>query len=223
MNRYFLAGLLIISSLQIARAEDTAQTAATPEQAVVELRITRRELVVTADTHYRTRTQDLGQGVCSGSFIDNNGDILTAGHCARNAIEIDVITYDQQHYEAVIVATSSLHDLALLHIDRRNTAHFDPAPSVTRGEQIFILGSPLAITNTLTTGIIAKIDGDVTYVDCGALPGNSGSAVYNTKGEMVGVLTAGFIVGMGTTHLNVIQSIDAAWFFVTRALHGIPQ
>ncbi len=228
-----------ISGLQIAQAastdtlegtiaailQDSSRTSGTlVEQAVVELRITKAELPSSADARYKHKKQDLmGHGVCSGSFIDAEGDIVTAGHCAENAIEIEVITYDQHKYRAIILATTSVHDLALLHIDRRNTAHFNPATSVAQGEQIFILGSPLAITGTLSTGIVAKVDGDEILLDCSVLPGNSGSAVYNTKGEMVGVATAGYIVGMGTTHLNIAQSIDAVWYFISRAFRGIKQ
>lgn len=195
------------------------------EQAVVELRITRPEFHASADAKYKKHRKEdmMGQGVCSGSFIDDQGDIITAGHCAADATSIDVITYDQRRYAAIVVATSSIHDLALLHIDRLNTTALRPAAQVTRGEQIFILGSPLAITDTLSTGIVAKIAGDTILVDCSALPGNSGSPVFNSRNELVGVLTAGYIVGLGTTHLNIIQSIDAVWYFVSRAFHGVRQ
>jgi len=217
-----MAGLLMISGLQIAQAEEAGGTPV--EQAVVELRITRQEIATSADTRYKHKKENMmGRGVCSGAFIDDRGDIITAGHCTTNATAIEIVTYDHRHYDAVIVATSSTHDLALLHIDRRNTAHFNPAASVTQGEQIFILGSPLALTGTLTTGIVAKLEGDTILLDCGVLPGNSGSAVYNARGEMVGVATAGYIVGMGTTHLNIAQSIDAVWYFVERAFRGIKQ
>jgi S1-C subfamily serine protease len=217
----FIAALFVLSGLQIAKAEDAS---APVDQKVVELRITRPELGDAANSRFKHKKENMtGHGVCSGSFIDDQGDILTAGHCAADAIEIDVITYDQRRYQATIVATTSVHDLALLHIDRRHTAYFDPATDVAQGETIFILGSPLAFTGTLSTGIIAKVDGDVLLLDCGVLPGNSGSAVYNTRGEMVGVATAGYIVGMGTTHLNVAQSLDAVIYFVIRALRGIKQ
>ncbi len=210
-----LSGLLIISSLQIARAAEPTPI----EQRVVELRITRQEFEPT-NTRLKKSKRDFGQGVCSGSFIDSSGDILTAGHCAAGASSIDVITYDGQRYAAVIVATSSTHDLALLHIDRVGTAAFAPAKQIVRGEKIFILGSPLAMSNTLSTGVIAKLNGDHTLLDCGALPGNSGSAVYDENGDMVGVLTAGYIVGMGTTHLNEAQSLTAVEFFLARAARG---
>lgn len=218
MKKLF-AVLFMISGLQIAKAEEASVPV---EQKVVELRITRRPIGMT-DTRFKKITQDMGTGVCSGSFIDGRGDILTAGHCAANAESIEVLTYDGRRYNAVIVATTSLHDLALLHIDRLNTAHFTIAKTVTRGEKIFILGSSLALTSTLSTGVIAKLDGDWTLLDCGVLPGNSGSAVYNEAGEMVGVATAGFVVGMGMTHLNIAQGADAVLFFLFRAFSHLPQ
>lgn len=216
-----VAGLLIIGSLQIAKAEDKPNISPI-EQRIVELRITRYPIGA-ADTKYKKRTQDMGQGVCSGSFIDDHGDILTAGHCAANAESIEVITYDNRRYSAIIVATTSTHDLALLHIDRLNTAHFNPARTVVQGQKVFVFGSPLAINGTLSTGIVAKLDGDWTLLDCSVLPGNSGSAVYDEHGDMIGVATAGFIVGMGMTHLNIAQSVDAVLFFLYRAAHGIRQ
>lgn len=225
MYKMILA-VLALMSFQIAKAEEVVQAPTLiVEHAVVELHITRAPKIALEESKASKKRQneDFGHSTCSGSFIDDQGDILTAGHCAADVAEIDVVTYDGKTYQAVIVATSTNHDLALLHIDRRNTEYFRLAQSITRGEKIFILGSPLAITNSLSTGIIAKLDGDQNLVDCGALPGNSGSAVYNEKNELVGVLTAGFIVGMGTTHLNVTQSLDTVWFFLVRAFTGVKQ
>lgn len=188
------------------------------EQTVVELHITQLAFDATAEKRHRKKIQEMeGHSVCSGVFIDSMGDILTAGHCAQGAANIEVETYNRQTYQAVIVATSSVHDLALLHVDKLNTPFIRPASSVIRGEQIFILGSPLAITDTLSTGIVAKLVGDVVLVDCSVLPGNSGSPVFNANGELIGIATAGFIVGLGVTHLNIVQSLDAVWFFVTQA------
>lgn len=189
------------------------------EQKVVELHITER--VVSADEKSRRKTNVVnlsGRATCSGAFIDGVGDILTAGHCARNVESIEVVTYDNQTYDAVVVATSSVHDLALIHIDRLHTDYFSPATSITRGEKIFVLGSPLAITNTLSTGIIAKLGGDITLIDCSALPGNSGSPVFDENNKLVGILTAGYIVGLGTTHLNLAQSLDSVMFFLFKVL-----
>lgn len=219
-----LGSILVIYTL-IGIKSVCAEEIATPkvEERIVELRITRQQPAAMENRYKRRVEKFASKAVCSGSFVDNNGLIITAGHCAQDAASIEVVTSDNQHYEATIVATSSTHDLALLHIDRHGTPHFNLAEKVKRGQQIFILGSPLGITDTLSTGIIAKLDGDVLLVDCSALPGNSGSAVYNADGEMVGVLTSGFIVMLGTTHLNVVQSNDAIWFFIIRALRGVRQ
>lgn len=194
------------------------------EERIVELRIIKKDTPKAQEEKKKTSKGlvDLPSGaVCSGSFINGLGDIITAGHCALNADTIYVTTFDDRTYKAEILAISATHDLALLHVDKLNSPHFGPAQEVTRGETIFILGSPLGITNSLSTGIIAKLDGDITLVDCSALPGNSGSAVFNTNGELVGVLTAGYVVGFGTTHLNVIQSIDAVSYFITGIMSGV--
>lgn len=222
MNNVLIAALISLFGFPVARL-DAPIVPHSVEQSVVELHITRQEADLVIGNKAKGRVEQfghLGTSICSGAFIDDSGDIITAGHCAEGGARIDVVTYDSRQYGAVILATSAVHDLALLHIDRRNTVHFSAANSVRRGERVFILGSPLGITNSLSTGVVAKLDGDVTLLDCGALPGNSGSVVYNDAGDMIGVLTAGYRVGMGTTHLNIAQSLDAVRFFIAQTLRG---
>lgn len=155
-------------------------------------------------------------GTCSGAFITSNGDILTAKHCIDGYDQFEVVTYDRRIYAATVVATATVHDLALLHISRRNTPHFELADGTERGEKVYVLGSPLGITDTLTTGIVARVDGDQTLLDCGALPGNSGGPVFNRDNKLIGVLVAGYIVMMGTTHLNIAQGLDAVSDFLNK-------
>lgn len=157
-------------------------------------------------------------GTCSGSFIDATGDVLTARHCVDGFDSFEVQTYDGRIYAAVVIATSAAHDLAMIHIDRMNTPFFRLASDVTRGQHIFILGSPLGITNTLSEGVVAKLDGDMTLLDCSALPGNSGGPVFDQYQRMIGVLNAGYIVMYGVTHLNQAQGLDAVHFFLKEAL-----
>lgn len=189
------------------------------EERIVELHITEVEEAVPAKQKVKHHKENFAaHALCSGAFIDAIGDIITARHCTEGAASIDVVTYDNREYRAVIAATSTTHDLALLHIDRLNTQYFSPAPEVKRGETIYILGSPLGISDTLNTGIVAKLGGDETLLDCSVLPGNSGSTVFDENQDLVGVATAGFIVILGTTHLNIAQGVDAVEFFIAEAL-----
>lgn len=209
-----LCSLLSISTASYAQEVNVEKTVPV-EQKIVELHITQRPLGEAAETkRSRKKIENLGKAVCSGSFITDTGDIITAGHCVQGAEAIEVITHNNEIYSAVVVATSSIHDLALIHIDKLGTPYFKLTKNVTRGERIFILGSPLGITDTLSTGVVAKLGGDITLVDCGALPGNSGSVVFDDNGYMIGILTAGYRVDFGTTHLNLAQSADAVWFFL---------
>lgn len=190
----------------------------TAEEMTVEIHMIRTEPAAAETKVVKSRRQlplEVDQhGTCSGSFIDNRGDILTAKHCVTDFDKFEVQTYDHRRYAAVVVAISPVHDLALIHIAKYNTPYFRLAASVRRGEDIYVIGSPLGITDIVTQGIIAKLAGDDTLLDCGMLPGNSGGPVINKDHDLVGVAIAGYIVGMGTTHLNIAQSLDAIRFFL---------
>lgn len=206
-----------MKSLLIALLILPATVFASVEQKVVEIHMTApNPAAVEAKRGRRTQNLPLNlrSGTCSGEFINDSGDILTARHCVDGFEMWQVQTFDRHSYYATVVATSSTHDLALLHIDKRNTPFFELAETVVRGQKIFVLGSPLGITDTLSTGIIAKIDGDVTLLDCSALPGNSGGPVFDADQKLVGMLNAGFIVMFGVTHLNMAQGVDAIYFFL---------
>ncbi len=190
------------------------------EQKVVEIHMTSKVPATQGEIRQRGKSSPLpfGWGTCSGEFIDGKGDILTARHCVEGFDSFEVQTADQRRYTATVIATSTVHDLAMIHIDRRNTPFFVLADDVVRGEAVSILGSPLGITDALSTGVIAKLGGDETLVDCSALPGNSGGPVFDKDSKLVGVLTAGHIVLYGTTHLNIAQSLDAVRYFVDEVL-----
>lgn len=213
-----LAGLSAIGGLVYAdvKATVTPEPERPVEQKVVELHMTTNRIVIEESKKKRS-SKELplsGGATCSGAFIDDMGDILTARHCVEGFDVFEVVTFDQRKYRGVVIATSTVHDLALIHIDRVNTAYFKLAKSVTRGESISALGSPLGLTNTLSQGTIAKLDGDVFMMDLTVLPGNSGGPVFNAEGNMVGVATAMFVVLLGPTHLTIAQGNEAIWFFL---------
>ncbi len=185
---------------------------------IVEIHMFRTDPIVEQPTKKRKATKvdilPFSEGICSGAFISPTGDILTARHCVENVDSFVVTTYDQQHYVATLIYVSPTHDLAMLHIDQISTPFFELAHAVSQGETVMTYGSPLGITGTISMGIVAKLDGDITLIDCSVLPGNSGCPLINTRGQLIGTVTAGYMVGMGTTHLNIAQSISVVSFFL---------
>lgn len=211
MKKILVMMLLLAPCKLLAASTDTINSV---REKVVELHITHKPDVEAMQNKHKAKIADMrGHSICSGAFVDSIGDILTARHCAANVESIEVITVDQREYAAKVVAISANHDLALIHIDEMNTPHFTLARGIQQGETVYTYGSPLGIMGTLTKGIVAKLNGDVNYVDCSVLPGNSGGPLFNEAGELVGITTAGFIVLYGTTHLNIAQSISAILFF----------
>lgn len=212
--KLLLIGLLIISSLQNAIAESTDILQLVREK-TVELRIT-KATVQMSDTkkNRRSRIENLpSQGICSGAVINNMGDILTARHCTDGASQIMVVFFDGREYAATVLKQSNRHDLALIHVDRFNIPHFNIAKTIKQGQTIWVMGNPLGISATLSQGVVAKLNGDVDFIDVTVLPGNSGGPAFNKEGELVGITTAGFVVLMGFAHLNIMQSIDAIFGF----------
>lgn len=219
-TRLFLTSFMIaviVSSLfdaAILRPKDT------PDQKVVELHITMKEQENPPTAKHKIQLQPVGQtivdgkAICSGFFIDDHGDIMTARHCTDIASGIEVVTSDGRKYEASFTAKSAIHDLALIHIDRLNTPYFKAAKTVTRGEAVFFLGSPMGLTGTLVQGIVANLYGDVTLIDNTVIPGNSGGAVFDKNGRLVGVITAVFVTEYGMAHLGVAQGIDSVRSFI---------
>lgn len=208
--------VLCLLGITYLRAEEVTVSTEPIAPKIVELHIIENTPPSSQDKRRKKVENLTGKGVCSGFFVTDMGDILTAGHCAKDATSIEVMTSDGKNYQASVTAVSSTHDLALLHIDKLATPYFKLARSVHQGDHIYIFGSPLGITGTLSEGVVAKLDGDIVLLDCGVLPGNSGSAVINERGDVVGVATAGYRVDFGTTHLNLAQGIDAIWFFLMK-------
>ncbi len=158
----------------------------------------------------RTKT---GKAICSGSFVTPLGHILTARHCVQGATEIDVITSDGQEYRADIIAISKNQDLAVIQIGRIPTPFFELAEKNAKGETITMIGSPLGLTGLVTKGIISKLAGDILFLDCTGLPGNSGGPVLNAKGELAGVVSAMVVVILGPAHISVVQSVQSIQYF----------
>ncbi|MDH8701051.1 serine protease Do [Dysgonomonadaceae bacterium PH5-43] len=147
------------------------------------------------------------EGYGSGVIISTDGYIVTNNHVIEGADEIEVTTNDNQQYTAKLIGTDASSDIALLKIDGNNfpIIPFGDSDALRIGEWVLAVGNPFNLTSTVTAGIVsAKGRGSILsdsrttqdkiesfiQTDAAVNPGNSGGALVNTKGELVGINTA---------------------------------
>lgn len=144
-------------------------------------------------------------GVNSGSgvILSNDGYIVTNYHVIKDAIKIDVTLNDNREYEARIIGVDPSTDLALLKIDAVNLDYliFGNSDSLLIGEWVMAVGNPFRLQSTVTAGIVSakarsinllENQGIESFIqtDAAVNPGNSGGALINTRGDLIGICTA---------------------------------
>jgi len=139
------------------------------------------------------------QGVGSGVIITNDGYILTNHHVVDGALEIKVELTDNRTFTAKLVGSDQPSDLAVLKIDAKDlpTLSMGDSDKVRVGDFVLAVGNPMGIGQTVTSGIISAkgrqtglSDGsfeDFLQTDAAINRGNSGGALVNTTGELVGI------------------------------------
>lgn len=152
----------------------------------------------------RTPSQPREQvGFGSGVIISKDGYIITNNHVVANATEVSVTLNDNREFTAKVVGTDPQSDIALLKIEGDNFPYlgFGDSDALKVGEWVLAVGNPFNLTSTVTAGIVsAKNRGNVMggglgiqsfiQIDAAVNPGNSGGALVNTRGELVGINTA---------------------------------
>ena len=158
---------------------------------------------------FGNRNFDFGQpqpqvGFGSGVIISKDGYIITNNHVIAGATEISVTLNDNKEYVATIVGADPETDIALIKIEREDDfkyVSFGNSDDLQVGEWVLAVGNPFNLTSTVTAGIVsaknrANIVGETKslqsfiQVDAAVNPGNSGGALVNTRGELVGINTA---------------------------------
>lgn len=142
-------------------------------------------------------------GTGSGVIITEDGYIVTNNHVIENAREIQVTLNNRRTYEAELVGTEPSSDIALLKIDTENPLPyvvFADSDQVQIGEWALAVGNPFNLTSTVTAGIISAKGRDLDesddvmqsfiQTDAAVNPGNSGGALVNMNGELIGINTA---------------------------------
>ena len=150
------------------------------------------------------RKQDKMQfGTGSGVIISADGYIITNAHVIDEAEKILITTNDNKEFEAKLIGSDEQNDIALLKIQTENDlpyAIFGDSDSTKIGEWVLAIGNPFNLTSTVTAGIISAkarnldLTGRTTQsfiqTDAAVNPGNSGGALVNTMGQLIGINTA---------------------------------
>lgn len=150
------------------------------------------------------QTPQIQEGSGSGVIISNDGYIVTNNHVVDQATTIEVTLNDKRTFQAKLIGTDKSTDLALLKIDANNlpTITLGNSDSLRVGEWVLAVGNPFNLTSTVTAGIVSakarninilnsemKIESFI-QTDAAVNPGNSGGALVNTHGELIGINTA---------------------------------
>ncbi len=136
---------------------------------------------------------DKGTSGGTGCVINQNGVILTSSHVIENAKNITVTTYSGKTYSAKILAIlKNKNDLALIKIDTKEKlplAIFGNSNDIKVGQRVLTIGCPFGFKDTLTTGIVSRIDHQRNKIqtDAAINPGCSGGPLLNLKGEIIGI------------------------------------
>lgn len=162
--------------------------------------LTAFELFFSRDQNQQSRPQ-IGTG--SGVIISPDGYIITNNHVIEKAETISITTNDNKIYEATLVGTDLKTDIALLKIDTDEKlpyTTFGDSDNARIGEWVLAVGNPFNLTSTVTAGIISAKSRDLDKLgrntqsfiqtDAAVNPGNSGGALVNTRGDLIGINTA---------------------------------
>ncbi|MDX5421792.1 MAG: Do family serine endopeptidase [Hymenobacteraceae bacterium] len=152
------------------------------------------------------RSPQMGSG--SGVIVASNGYIVTNNHVIDKADKIEVVLDDKRKFEATLVGTDPTTDIALLKInaDKLPTVRYGNSDELQVGEWVLAVGNPMNLTSTVTAGIVSAKGRNINILrtsqnrdmsiesfiqtDAAVNPGNSGGALVNLNGDLVGINTA---------------------------------
>ncbi len=140
-------------------------------------------------------------GTGSGVIISSDGYIITNNHVVKGASEIEVTLNNRKILKAELIGTDPLNDIALIKIDTQDLPYitFGNSDNLKVGEWVLAVGNPFNLMSTVTAGIVSAkgrdLDGNSNIdsfiqTDAAVNQGNSGGALVNIRGELIGINTA---------------------------------
>ena len=165
---------------------------------------------VSATTNYFGQTvQTAASG--TGFLITEDGYILTNHHVVSDASSVEVTLYNGETYDATVIGSDEDYDIAVLKIDVTGATPvvLGDSSKVSIGESVAAVGNPLGeLTFSMSEGIVScvnraiNVDGtpfNMIQVDCSINPGNSGGPLFNSYGEVIGIVSAKYSSYSNTT------------------------
>ena len=147
------------------------------------------------------RDKPINMGIGSGVILTEDGYIITNNHVIESSDKIIITLNDKRKFEAELIGSDPNTDIALLKIDAKNlpAIKYGNSDNVVLGEWVLAVGNPYNLTSTVTAGIISakarKLGGEMNLesflqTDAAVNQGNSGGALVNIRGELIGINTA---------------------------------
>lgn len=190
-------------------------------------------------------SEPVQSGLGSGVIISDDGYIVTNNHVIDGADKLEVLFNDNSSYEARVIGTDEASDLALIKVEASGLSPitFGNSDDLKIGEWVLAVGNPFGFNSTVTAGIVSakarslgqqnKKGGlsieSFIQTDAALNPGNSGGALVNLKGELIGVNSAiysntgsytGFSFAIPTTIVKKVMSDLRQYGTVQRAVLG---
>ena len=197
--------------------------------------------IVCIQTYDQNSIQVSNEG--SGIILTKDGYIATNAHVVEGANGIKVITNDGTSYEATLIGSDTLTDLALLKIEAKDLtpAEIGDSDSLKVADQVMAVGNPggLKFSSTVTVGYISALNRPLTnngytmnliQTDTAINPGNSGGALVNNKGQVIGINSSKIVKtgyeGLGfsiptNTAKPILDSLKEHGYVKDRAMIGI--
>ncbi len=169
------------------------------------------------------------KGMGSGIIISKDGYIITNNHVVENATKVTVGLYDKRTFDAKVIGTDPLTDLAVIKIDADDlpVAYLGDSDNLKVGQWVMAIGNPLSLASTVTAGIVSAVNRgslgliknaygveDFIQTDAAINPGNSGGALVDLSGAVIGVNSAiaagrtGTYIGYGfAIPINLAKSV----------------
>jgi len=190
-------------------------------------------------------SEPVQSGLGSGVILTDDGYIVTNNHVIDGADKLEVLLNDNSTYDARVIGTDEATDLALIKIDAEKLTPitFGDSEAVKIGEWVLAVGNPFGFNSTVTAGIVSAKARSISHnsrggkmgiesfiqTDAALNPGNSGGALVNLKGELIGINSAiysntgsytGFSFAIPTTIVKKVMTDLRQYGTVQRAVLG---